>query len=293
MLDAVKREVLVRYLDVWVPAALARGRRACFAAHLAPDAALAALRALAEFADRLRGRRLSMVVLGCAPPLAERLDAAQAELGIPPELSVLPVAGGYEHLAAALTAAGAAGAPLLACVDTFGGSFTDFAAVSRGRPAELMLAVPHPAPVVDFPLVSTVELVAASSSELLVFATSSGKALEAFKDQLWAVDEYAGVRYRDPADPAGHLIDISLNPHPGPLRRELLAHLAQAGEQSVTELRTFALTEGKGWAILGLVPARSGSKGVPGKNVRPLAGRTLLDYTAAAAREFYRARAAW
>jgi len=37
--------------------------------------------------------------------------------------------------------------------------------------------------------------------------------------------------------------------------------------------------------ILGLVPARGGSKGVPGKNVRPLAGRTLLEYTARAARE--------
>jgi CMP-N,N'-diacetyllegionaminic acid synthase len=37
--------------------------------------------------------------------------------------------------------------------------------------------------------------------------------------------------------------------------------------------------------VLGLVPARSGSKGVPGKNLRPLAGRPLLDYTAAAARE--------
>jgi CMP-N-acetylneuraminic acid synthetase len=36
---------------------------------------------------------------------------------------------------------------------------------------------------------------------------------------------------------------------------------------------------------LGLVPARGGSKGVPGKNVRPLAGRPLLEYTAAAARE--------
>ena len=34
--------------------------------------------------------------------------------------------------------------------------------------------------------------------------------------------------------------------------------------------------------VLGLVPARGGSKGVPGKNVRPLAGRTLLDYAAAA-----------
>jgi len=37
--------------------------------------------------------------------------------------------------------------------------------------------------------------------------------------------------------------------------------------------------------VLGLVPARGGSKGVPGKNVRPLAGHTLLEYTARAASE--------
>jgi CMP-N-acetylneuraminic acid synthetase len=37
--------------------------------------------------------------------------------------------------------------------------------------------------------------------------------------------------------------------------------------------------------VLGIVPARGGSKGVPGKNIRPLAGRTLLEYTAAAAQE--------
>ena len=36
---------------------------------------------------------------------------------------------------------------------------------------------------------------------------------------------------------------------------------------------------------LGIVPARSGSKGVPGKNIRLLAGRPLIDYTACAARE--------
>jgi len=34
---------------------------------------------------------------------------------------------------------------------------------------------------------------------------------------------------------------------------------------------------------LGLVPARGGSKGIPRKNIRPLAGRPLLDYTARAA----------
>lgn len=37
--------------------------------------------------------------------------------------------------------------------------------------------------------------------------------------------------------------------------------------------------------VLAIVPARGGSKGVPGKNVRKLAGRTLLDYTALAARD--------
>ena len=37
--------------------------------------------------------------------------------------------------------------------------------------------------------------------------------------------------------------------------------------------------------VLGIVPARGGSKGLPGKNVRPLAGRPLLAYVAQAARE--------
>ena len=37
--------------------------------------------------------------------------------------------------------------------------------------------------------------------------------------------------------------------------------------------------------VLGLVPARGGSKGVPGKNIRPLVGRPLLAYTAQAARD--------
>lgn len=35
--------------------------------------------------------------------------------------------------------------------------------------------------------------------------------------------------------------------------------------------------------VLGLVPARAGSKGVPGKNTRPLGGRPLLAHTAEAA----------
>ncbi len=39
---------------------------------------------------------------------------------------------------------------------------------------------------------------------------------------------------------------------------------------------------------LGVIPARGGSKGVPGKNLRLLAGRPLLAYTADAARESHR-----
>lgn len=36
--------------------------------------------------------------------------------------------------------------------------------------------------------------------------------------------------------------------------------------------------------VLGLVPARGGSKGLPGKNIRPIAGKPLLAWTAEAAR---------
>jgi CMP-N-acetylneuraminic acid synthetase len=36
--------------------------------------------------------------------------------------------------------------------------------------------------------------------------------------------------------------------------------------------------------VLGVIPARGGSKGIPGKNLRPLAGRPLLAYTVDAAR---------
>lgn len=36
-------------------------------------------------------------------------------------------------------------------------------------------------------------------------------------------------------------------------------------------------------SIIGLIPARGGSKGIPGKNIAPCAGRPLLAYTAASA----------
>ncbi|HEX7746969.1 MAG TPA: hypothetical protein VF462_17125 [Micromonosporaceae bacterium] len=260
-LAVVRRELLVRQLDAWLPAALHRSRRATFAQvySVADDAtADAAVRTVAEFADRLRGRRLALPVLApSTDALAQRLTEVQQELRTPPELSVHVAAGGADRLPAVLTAVSAAGAPVLAYVDAVDGPAPAepvLSSVASGRPAELLLALgPRAGTLVDlrtvlpsagFPMLTQVELVDREGAcELVVFATSLGKSLEAFKDALWAVDEYAGVRYRDPRDPDGHLLDISLNPHPGPLRRELLAQLASAGPCSVTDLRRFALTE--------------------------------------------------
>ena len=249
-IPGLTRELLVRYLDTWVPGALHAGRRATFA--VAADAAMAeaALRVLAEFGDRLRGRQLTMVAV--APDtatLSERLAAVQAELDTPAGLTVHAIAGSVDAmLPVALTAAGAAGKPLLAYVET--AQPPPIRAVTVGRPAELLLLTPaggwpdlRPAlREAGFTLTAGVELVG-ESSHLLAFATSSAKSLEVFKNALWSVDEYAGVRYRDPGDPEGHLLDVSLSPHPGPLRRELLAHLESVGGRTVTELRHFTLTE--------------------------------------------------
>ena len=54
-----------------------------------------------------------------------------------------------------------------------------------------------------------------------------------------ALDEFAGVQLRDPGDP--ELLDISLQPHPGPLRRMLAARLAADGPATVLDLRTWTL----------------------------------------------------
>lgn len=252
----VKRELLVRHLEAWAPAALHRARRVIYA-HGYADAdggagAEAAMRVLVEQADLVRGRELSMVAVGAdVSALGERLTSASREAGA--GLVVLPVSGGTDaRLAVALKAAGATRVPLLGWLDAASASETPspaaVAALSAGKPAEVLLtlrpgvsAEPYRA---GWPLFTQVELATGDEpGELLVYGTASGKSLEAFKEALWAVDEFAGVRYRDPGDPDRHLIDISLAPHPGPLRRELLAHLARVGSATVTELRTFALTE--------------------------------------------------
>ena len=241
--SGVVQELLVRYLDVWTPTAL-HARRATFA-YASPSSASglpeAALRVFAEFSDRFRGRRLGFVVVTPEPVG-----------GLVGDVDVYAVTGPpVERLPVALKAAGSAKAPLFAFVDCAGELPADLlAAVLAGKPAELMLATtPGTWPLrrdelraAGFTLTSGVELVDHDSG-LVAFASSQDRSLEAFKNAMWAVDEYAGVRYRDPGDPDGHLLDISLKPHPGPLRRELLAHLAATGGRTVTELRRFTLTD--------------------------------------------------
>lgn len=251
----VKREILVRHLEAWAPAALHRARRATYVhgyADAGPELAQAALRVFVEQSDLVRGRELTMVALGeDVTEVGAQLAAVQHEAGAGAGLTVHTVPGGTDaRLAVALKATGASRVPLLAFFDGGPPEPATLAALTAGKPAEAVLVVPTVADSraqlrdAGFPLVAAVELaVGEEPGPVLLFATQSGKSLEAFKDLLWAVDEYAGVRYRDPGDPERHLIDISLNPHPGPLRRELLAHLTRVGEATVTELRTFALTE--------------------------------------------------
>lgn len=255
---AVKRELLVRHLEAWAPAALHRARRVVYLHGYADagdgTAAEAALRVLTEQADLVRGRELTMVAIGDdLSTITGRLDAVQREAGEAPGLVVHTISGGTDgRVAVALKAAGAHRVPLLGHLDAAGASEppapATVTALSVGKPAEVIVVlapgVPADAYAAGWPLVTRVELATGEEpGELLVFGTTSGKSLESFKEALWAVDEFAGVRYRDPGDPDRHLIDISLSPHPGPLRRELLAYLARVGETTVSDMRTFALTD--------------------------------------------------
>src|SRR5690242_10629219 len=84
---AVKRELLVRYLDAWLPAVLHGARRVTYADGYPGSHTIAALRACGEFTDRLDGRELTMAVAEPDPArrqrLAERLRQVHAELGAP------------------------------------------------------------------------------------------------------------------------------------------------------------------------------------------------------------------
>lgn len=262
-LGTVTRELLVRYLDAWTPAVLHAARRITYAATGADGSAVAALRVFGEFADRLAGRRLAMVLAAPNPEsartLGTRLAAVRAGFGAPPELTVHAAA---TELVPALTAQGGFDGPLFAYVDGTAVPPEDdtLVTLSRHRDTELLLALdpetagrPASTLVADYRAllgeggrsgVVHVELVdGAGRARLLVFTTGRAKHVGRFKDELWAVDEFAGVRYRDPRDEGHTLLDISLAPDIGPLRRAVLRLLADAGPQTVAALRGFALAE--------------------------------------------------
>jgi hypothetical protein len=229
---SVKQELLVRYLDFWVPAAL-HARKAATYLDRSESGPAAVLRVVSEFSDLLAGRRLIMLVAG--------------ELPDDPQLPGLQLAPAPDDLAAAVRASGRT--PVFAHLD--GEPPPELAEALGGAHDGELLLVTEPAAgdpraplqAAGFRYVAAVELVDdAGAAQLLRFATSSSKSLERFKDELWAVDQYAGVRYRDPAEPDAVPLDISYEPHPGPLRRALLAHLSAGEPQTVNELRQFALT---------------------------------------------------
>jgi hypothetical protein len=248
-IEAVSRELLVRYLDTWVPAALHGGRRATFAqvwlGSADAEAAEAALRVFAEFGDQIRGRRLTVLHLATdLGDLPERTARVQAEPATPPDLAVHAMAGDpAAALKPALSAAQSAGAPLLVYAEGDVPPAWGSSSALPGKPVELLLATdPGQRVDLDAPLTCAVDLVNEDSARRFHFATRQMKHLEAFKNAMWQLDEYAGVRIRDPHDAEGMLLDISLKPGLAPLRRELTAHLNEAGSRTVTEIKQFALT---------------------------------------------------
>src|SRR5207302_6046719 len=122
------------------------------------------------------------------------------------------------------------------------GAWPLVAAMARGKGHEVVVT----APAGEHPVEAgcSIELVAEDGeARLLVFVTADAKHLATFKSELWAVDEFAGIRYRDPRDAEGTLVDIALTPQLLPLRRALLAELARRGSRTVAELQRFTLLE--------------------------------------------------
>jgi len=232
---AVRHELLVRYLDAWLPAILHGHKRVTYVDTSADAAsAVAAARVICEFEDLLRRHSVTMVVAGAS-------SADEVVADPPPGLEVRPSAGPLPR-------------------DTKGPIFAWLRApvagevvstVAGAKNSEIMLSGPAADPAFEallvkagLALVSRVELVdRAGEAELLMFATASEKSLERFKDELWALDEYAGIRLRDPRDESGTLLDISVQPQLGPLRRALAAHVTETGGTTLADLRRWAVHE--------------------------------------------------
>lgn len=214
---AVKHELLVRYLDAWASVALRGGRPACFVARCDPALLGAAVRVFAEFADLLRRHPLRVLVLGGAvDPAWPAVPGLSVEA-----VSFLPTLSG----------------PVFAFFEGQPGD--EFAKVASAKLGSALIITDAPIDGVNGASVGCrADLVAADgSTEKLLFTAGTEKALEKFKDELWALDEFAGIRLRDPGDPT--LLDIAVRPNIGPLRRMLAAELHHSGPQSVGALRAW------------------------------------------------------
>lgn len=240
---ALKRDVLVRYLDAWTAAVLRSHRGATYVESGNRAFVVDAFRVFGEFADRFDGHDLDMLILGA--------DSV-VELGEPPAgLSVRAVADPGD-----LKVAG----PMLAYLDVVAdGSLAEADAwrlvesLAPGKAHEVVLVVPageqaaghrERLRAAGLACVVAVELVAEDGgAQLLVFATGDSRHLTTFKNELWEADEFAGTRYRDPGDAERTLVDISLTPQLLPLRRLLLAELARRGRCTVAELQRHTLLE--------------------------------------------------
>ena len=226
----VIRELLVRYLDLWTPTALRSAHGATFAmlwdGPADAELAAAAVGVFGEFTDRMRGKRLTVLLIA-------------DELG---PLGALPAVNEFDVHAVrtpdAAAAFKAAGSPALV--------YQDRPEIEKLAPEMIVKTVPTDWSAqrrrLGSPLTTGVDLVNTEDIVRIAFATKSAKSLEAFKDELWAVDEFAGVKLRDPRDPDGHLMDISLRPDPAALKGELLARLKER-PATVTELKHYALTD--------------------------------------------------
>jgi len=229
---AVKRDVLVRYLDAWTAASLRSHRGATYVE--SGDFAADAYRVFGEFADRLDGHHLEMVVLG-APAPGEPPAGLKVRSADPRELLVT--------------------GPVLAHLDAMDNTLTEPDAwhvvetLATGKAREVLLTLPagdyhSRLRAAGLACVVAVELVDDNGTEqLLVFATGDSKHLATFKNELWAADEFAGIRFRDPRDTEHALVEIALTPQLLPLRRLLLAELERRGTSTVAELQQYTLLE--------------------------------------------------
>lgn len=242
------RELLVRQLTTWLPAALHRSRRATVAlAGTDAGSAEAALRLVAAHGDQVRGRQVTVLVLTGAADLPTRLGQIEAEL--PAEVTVHLLPGEPYRLPVAVKAAGAAGAPLFSFVDLPGAVTPKLlTAATNGRTGELLLHTGDSARdalvSAGFPLVAEVAAVLpdGATAGVIAFGSRSDRSLEAVRDALWAIGADLDVRYRDPLDPMGATVDVAGDPDLDPLARELLAELREGGPRPVTELRRHTLT---------------------------------------------------